>query len=71
MRIIVRYKFPYTGLSYRAKRHGWPNTYVFTKAMGEMQLTHFGDGVPIIVLRPTIITSTYREPFPGWLEGLK
>ncbi|KAK4256355.1 hypothetical protein QN277_009233 [Acacia crassicarpa] len=53
----------------RANLYGWPNTYVFTKAMGEMILTTYKDSVPLIIIRPSMITSTIREPFPGWIEG--
>ncbi|KAK1441622.1 hypothetical protein QVD17_07662 [Tagetes erecta] len=56
----------------RANLHGWPNTYVFTKAMGEMLLFEgLRQEVSLVVLRPTIVTSTYKEPFPGWIEGIK
>ncbi|XP_051120909.1 probable fatty acyl-CoA reductase 4 [Andrographis paniculata] len=55
----------------RAKLHGWPNTYVFSKAMGEMLLGSFKEKVVTIILRPTIITSTYKDPFPGWMEGIR
>ncbi|KAL5583152.1 hypothetical protein UlMin_015594 [Ulmus minor] len=57
----------------RAKLFGWPNTYVFTKAMGEMCLSaaQSKHNIPIVILRPTMITSTYKEPFPGWIEGLR
>ncbi|KAK4440623.1 Fatty acyl-CoA reductase 3 [Sesamum alatum] len=57
----------------RAKLHGWPNTYSFTKAMGEMMISEEmkGKDYKLIIMRPTIITSTYREPFPGWIEGLR
>ncbi|XP_019239162.1 PREDICTED: fatty acyl-CoA reductase 3-like isoform X2 [Nicotiana attenuata] len=55
----------------RAKIHGWPNTYSFTKAMGEMLLGHLKEDLHLIILRPTIISSTYKEPFPGWNEGLR
>ncbi|KAJ7981148.1 Fatty acyl-CoA reductase [Quillaja saponaria] len=55
----------------RAKKYGWPNTYVFTKAMGEMLLGHLKDNLSVTVVRPTIVTSTYKEPFPGWAEGLR
>ncbi|GMP99013.1 hypothetical protein CsSME_00046664 [Camellia sinensis var. sinensis] len=56
----------------RARKYGWPNTYVFTKAMGEMLLEEMKENeMPIVILRPTIITSTYKEPFPGWIEGLR
>ncbi|KAK6144208.1 hypothetical protein DH2020_021028 [Rehmannia glutinosa] len=55
----------------RANWHGWANTYSYTKAMGEMVLENFKDNIKVIVFRPTIITSTFREPFPGWIEGLR
>ncbi|CAN4108085.1 unnamed protein product [Withania somnifera] len=55
----------------RATLHGWPNTYTFTKAMGEMLLGNFKEDLQLIILRPTIILSTYKEPFPGWIEGLR
>ncbi|KAH7864064.1 hypothetical protein Vadar_025292 [Vaccinium darrowii] len=55
----------------RARKYGWPNTYVFTKAMGEMVLGQMKGNLPVVLLRPTIITSTYKEPFPGWVEGIR
>ncbi|KAI4313496.1 hypothetical protein L6164_026473 [Bauhinia variegata] len=55
----------------RAKKHGWPNTYVFTKAMAEMLVEHKKENLPVIILRPSIVTSTYKEPFPGWIEGVR
>ncbi|XP_054799193.1 probable fatty acyl-CoA reductase 5 [Prosopis cineraria] len=55
----------------RAKFYGWPNTYVFTKAMGEMFLSHLKGNIPLIIVRPTMVTSTFKEPFPGWIEGLR
>ncbi|CAI9105582.1 OLC1v1004531C1 [Oldenlandia corymbosa var. corymbosa] len=55
----------------RARKFGWPNTYVFTKAMGEMLLGSSKGNFPLVIVRPTIITSTYKEPFPGWIEGFR
>ncbi|KAL8057805.1 hypothetical protein ABFX02_04G207300 [Erythranthe guttata] len=55
----------------RANKYGWPNTYAFTKAMGEMLLGHLREETPLVIIRPTIITSTFQEPFPGWLEGVR
>ncbi|KAK4440622.1 Alcohol-forming fatty acyl-CoA reductase [Sesamum alatum] len=55
----------------RARKYGWPNTYVFSKAMGEMLLAHLKENIPLVIIRPTIITSTYKEPFPGWVEGVR
>lgn len=55
----------------RATCYGWPNTYVFTKAMGEMLLGELKGNLPVAIVRPTIVTSTYKEPFPGWSEGVR
>ncbi|CAA7061090.1 unnamed protein product [Microthlaspi erraticum] len=55
----------------RAKLYGWPNTYVFTKALGEMLMGHYRENMPIVTIRPAIITSTISDPFPGWIEGLR
>ncbi|KAK1586728.1 hypothetical protein Q3G72_005532 [Acer saccharum] len=54
----------------RARLYGWPNTYVFTKAMGEMLLCYHKENLPLVIIRPTMITSTYREPFPGKVKCL-
>ncbi|KAJ6717046.1 MALE STERILITY PROTEIN 2-RELATED [Salix koriyanagi] len=55
----------------RARLFGWPNTYVFTKAMGEMLLMNRKDNLPLVIIRPTMVASTYKEPFPGWIEGVR
>ncbi|KAG4387118.1 hypothetical protein GLYMA_11G185200v4 [Glycine max] len=55
----------------RATLYGWPNTYVFTKAMGEMLVETLKKNMSVIIVRPTMITSTYKEPFPGWVEGVR
>ncbi|XP_009391351.3 fatty acyl-CoA reductase 2, chloroplastic [Musa acuminata AAA Group] len=53
----------------RAKIHGWQDSYVFTKAMGEMAINCMRGDIPVVTIRPSIIESTYSEPFPGWMEG--
>ncbi|KAL9232697.1 hypothetical protein vseg_007776 [Gypsophila vaccaria] len=53
----------------RARKYGWQDTYVFTKAMGEMLLSSVRGDVPVVILRPSVIESTYLDPFPGWIEG--
>ncbi|CAL5072813.1 unnamed protein product [Urochloa decumbens] len=55
----------------RAKYFGWPNVYVFTKAMGEMLLGSTRGDLPVVIVRPSIVTSTFEEPFPGWIEGTR
>ncbi|CAN1306873.1 Fatty acyl-CoA reductase 2, chloroplastic [Linum perenne] len=53
----------------RARKYGWQDTYVFTKAMGEMVIDNMRGEIPVVILRPSVIESTYKEPFPGWMEG--
>ncbi|XP_042481307.1 fatty acyl-CoA reductase 2, chloroplastic-like [Macadamia integrifolia] len=53
----------------RARIHGWQDTYVFTKAMGEMLIDSQRGEIPVVVIRPSVIESTCNEPFPGWMEG--
>lgn len=56
----------------RARQFGWPNTYVFTKSMGEMMLGQLLGGVlPVVIIRPSIITSVQNDPLPGWIEGTR
>ncbi|KAH9699830.1 Fatty acyl-CoA reductase 3 [Citrus sinensis] len=55
----------------RAKLHGWPNTYVFTKTMGEMLMQQSKENLSLVIIRPTVVSGTYKEPFPGWVEDLK
>ncbi|RLM87265.1 hypothetical protein C2845_PM04G19070 [Panicum miliaceum] len=54
-----------------ARKFGWMGTYVFTKAMGEMLAYEQTLRLPIAIIRPTSTTSTWKEPFPGWIEGIK
>ncbi|WCJ21208.1 Fatty acyl-CoA reductase 1 [Euphorbia peplus] len=55
----------------RAKLHEWPHVYSFSKAIAEMHLVDEKENLPLVIIRPTMITSTYKEPFPGWIEGVK
>jgi len=54
----------------RAQHFGWPNTYTFTKSLGESLLATRGAGLPISVVRPSIVETSTREPFRGWNEGI-
>ncbi|KAL2623072.1 hypothetical protein R1flu_003277 [Riccia fluitans] len=57
--------------SERAQMFGWTDTYTLTKAMGEqMLMKHKGDhDVPVVIIRPSIVESTIRSPFDGWIQG--
>jgi hypothetical protein len=46
----------------------WPNTYTFTKAMTETLLIQKRGKLPLVILRPSIIGSCWREPVPGWVD---
>lgn len=54
----------------RARQLGWPNTYCFTKSLGESLLARLCDGVPLAVVRPSITETSTHEPFRGWNEGV-
>ncbi len=54
----------------RAKELGWPNTYTLTKSLAESLLATRGQGLPIAVVRPSIVESSTHQPFPGWNEGI-
>ena len=53
----------------RAEQWGWTNTYTYTKSMGE-QLIAATRGLSYAIIRPAIVESALRFPFPGWNEGL-
>ncbi|CAO2173396.1 unnamed protein product [Urochloa humidicola] len=55
----------------RARHFGWANTYVFTKAMGEMLVDHFRGDLPVVIVRPSMVSSIYYDPLPGWIEGTR
>ncbi len=54
----------------RAHELGWPNTYTFTKSMAESLIAKHGAGLPIAVVRPSIVESSVEKPFRGWNEGI-
>lgn len=52
----------------RAHHWGWPNTYTYTKALGD-QICATSKTVRTCIVRPSIVESSLRFPFPGWNEG--
>lgn len=56
----------------RAQSLGWPDVYTFTKALGERVAEEKLTGaMPLSVVRPAIVESSLRYPFPGWIDGFK
>jgi len=52
-------------------RYGWNDTYTFTKWLGEQIIMEELQDSTLTIVRPSIIESTYQEPVPGWVEGVK
>lgn len=55
----------------RARSLGWPDAYAFTKALTEKALDELAGDNPLTIVRPSIIESALRHPFPGWIEGFR
>ena len=57
----------------RAQALGWPDVYTFTKALGERATEELAaeHRLPLSIVRPSIIESALRHPYPGWIEGFK
>jgi HAD superfamily hydrolase (TIGR01490 family) len=57
----------------RARSLGWPDVYTLTKALGERVAEQLWaqQGKPLSVVRPAIVESALRHPYPGWIDGFK
>jgi len=52
----------------KESRH--PNTYTFTKCLAEHLITERRGAVPLSIVRPSIISASWRYPFPGWIDSM-
>ncbi len=66
-KIWVATKLTQLGME-RALHWGWTNTYTYTKSLGE-QIILADSSVVSTVVRPAVVESAVRYPFPGWNEG--
>lgn len=48
----------------------YPNTYTYTKALCEKLLKRRKGDLPVCLIRPAIINTSYSQPFPGWLDSI-
>lgn len=56
----------------RAESLGWTDVYTLTKAFAErVAEERWGAAHRLTVLRPSIIESALRHPYPGWIDGFK
>lgn len=46
-----------------------PSSYHYTKAMAENLVEEHSQKLPIAIVRPSIITASYKDPFPGWVDN--
>jgi len=50
---------------------GYPNTYALSKILAEDLVHSFREKLPIVITRPSIVTSAWKEPYPGYVDGKK
>nr|XP_054930149.1 fatty acyl-CoA reductase 1-like [Dermacentor andersoni] len=55
--------------SLRQLQFGQPNNYALTKAVTEYLLLDEQRHFPLAIVRPSIVTASWREPFPGWIDN--
>ncbi|MEZ4334735.1 MAG: fatty acyl-CoA reductase [Myxococcota bacterium] len=50
-------------------RTGHPNTYTLTKSLAEHLLARGLDGLPLTIVRPSIVSASRAHPRPGWIDS--
>ncbi|CAK1546361.1 unnamed protein product [Leptosia nina] len=46
-----------------------PNPYTLTKALAE-SIVNSHTELPVCIVRPSIVTAAFQEPFPGWIDNV-
>lgn len=47
-----------------------PNTYTYTKAMAENVANQYASRMNVVIVRPSIVMSSMREPTEGWVDTI-
>lgn len=55
----------------RARSLGWTDVYTFAKTMGEKIVADAAGQIRVSIVRPAIVESSLKHPYPGWIEGFK
>lgn len=55
----------------RAEAINRPNVYTYGKALAEILTAERKDRIKFTILRPSIVETSLRHPFPGWNEGIQ
>ena len=48
---------------------GHPNTYTLSKCIAEHLLAECKGKISLTLLRPSIVSAAWRQPFPGWIDS--
>lgn len=48
----------------------YPNTYTYSKALSEQVVRKYGSNLNTAIIRPSIITTTYNDPLPGYTDNV-
>ena len=48
---------------------GHPNTYTYTKCVAEQILSDNRGDVPLVLVRPSIVSASMSYPKPGWIDS--
>ncbi|XP_045770369.1 putative fatty acyl-CoA reductase CG5065 [Maniola jurtina] len=46
-----------------------PNPYTLTKSLAE-SIVYSHTELPVCIIRPSIVTAAFQEPFPGWIDNV-
>ncbi|XP_047097962.1 fatty acyl-CoA reductase 1-like isoform X2 [Schistocerca piceifrons] len=46
-----------------------PNTYALSKNLAEQLVANYAQKLPIVIARPSIVISSWKEPMPGWADN--
>ena len=55
----------------RAKAIKRPNVYTYTKTLAELLVQSYASQLDSVIVRPSIVETALRYPFPGWNEGIQ
>jgi 1-acyl-sn-glycerol-3-phosphate acyltransferase len=55
----------------RAERINRPNVYTYTKTLAELLVKDREDKIAYTIVRPSIVETALKCPFPGWNEGIQ
>uniref|UniRef100_A0A336KQE3 Fatty acyl-CoA reductase n=1 Tax=Culicoides sonorensis TaxID=179676 RepID=A0A336KQE3_CULSO len=50
--------------------HPHPNTYTYSKRLAEILVRDYFKELPVVIVRPSIVTPAVFSPLPGWVDSL-